>query len=417
MAHFGIISPPVPGHLNPFTALSHELQRRNHSITFFQIEDIASRVEAEGFGFRAIGQQDHPLGSLPKSLAQLGKLGGMDAMRFTIRAVERTTEAFCRDAPKAIQNAKIDALLVDQTEPAGGAIAEYLGIPFVTICNALALNREPSVPAGFSEWAHRDTCWARMRNRVAYVASDFVLRGVTGIVNRYRKQWGLAALSRGDESFSSLAQISQQSPAFDYPRKQLPKCFHYVGPLRYVPAGREIEFPWHLLDGRPLIYASLGTLQNGREDLFRQIVEACRPLNVQLVISHAGGLTAEAVAEFSRSALVVPYAPQQELLSKASLTITHAGLNTVLDSLSQGVPAIAIPITYEQPAIAARLHWTGAGMVLPLKKLTANDLRNMVRQVLAEKMYAMRAGAIADSIRMAGGVQRAGDIIEHICAN
>ena len=414
MAHFGIISPPVPGHLNPFTALSHELQRRNHSITFFQIEDIASRVEGEGFGFRAIGQQDHPLGSLPQSLAQLGKLGGMDAMRFTIRAVERTTEAFCRDAPKAIKNAKIDALLVDQTEPAGGAIAEHLGIPFITICNALALNREPGVPAGFSDWAHRDNRWARLRNRFAYMASDFVLRGVTGIVNRYRKQWGLATLSCGDESFSSLAQISQQARAFDYPRKHLPKCFHYVGPLRYVPAGREISFPWHRLDGRPLVYASLGTLQNGREDLFRQIAAACSPLNVQLVISHGGGLTAEAIAELSRSALVVPFAPQQELLSKASLTIT-AGLNTVLDSLSQGVPAIAIPITYEQPAIAARLHWTGAGTVLPFKRLTAAELQSRVQHVFADSKYKMRAQTIADSIRTAGGVQRAGDIIEQLC--
>ena len=38
---------------------------------------------------------------------------------------------------------KFDMLLADQTEPAGGTVAEHLGIPFVTICNALALNREP----------------------------------------------------------------------------------------------------------------------------------------------------------------------------------------------------------------------------------------------------------------------------------
>jgi zeaxanthin glucosyltransferase len=28
--HFGIICPPVPGHLNPFLALARELQRRGH---------------------------------------------------------------------------------------------------------------------------------------------------------------------------------------------------------------------------------------------------------------------------------------------------------------------------------------------------------------------------------------------------
>lgn len=415
MAHFGIISPPVPGHLNPFYALAHELHRRNHSVTFFHIEDLASRVAAEGFGFSPIGQQDHPLGSLAQSLAQLGKLGGMDALRFTVKAVERTTEAFCRDAPDAIRRAGVDALLVDQTEPAGGSIAELLQIPFVTICNALTMNREAGVPPGFSPWAHQDSLWARIRNRVGYAASDVMLRRVTGVVGRYRKQWRLPKQHQTDQSFSTLAQISQQPPAFDYPRRQLPKCFHYVGPLRYVPSGREISFPWDRIDGRPLIYASLGTLQNGREGLFRQIVEACRPLPVQLVLSHAGGLAAEAVAEFSRFALVVPYAPQQQLLQKASLTITHAGLNTVLDSLSQAVPAIAIPITYEQPAIAARLNWTGAGTVLPLKKLTAVALQSRIQQVLGNRKYYERARAVADSINNAGGVARAGNIIEKVC--
>ncbi|MEO7649218.1 MAG: glycosyltransferase [Bryobacteraceae bacterium] len=412
--HFGIISPPVPGHLNPFTALAHELCRRGHSVTFCHVDDLATRIRKEGFGFCAIGRQDHPLGSLPQSLAQLGKLDGMDALRFTVRAVEKTTEAFCRDAPDALRRAGVEALLVDQTEPAGGTIAEHLGIPFVTICNALALNRESGVPPGFADWPHRDSTWAHIRNRIGYAAADFVLRRVARIVSRYRRRWGLPAHSQADQSFSSLAQISQQPPAFDYPRRELPPCFHYVGPLRYVPPGREVPFPWPQLDGRPLVYASLGTLQNGRVGLFRQIVEACRPLDVQLVISHAGGLTQEAIEEFSRSALVVPYAPQQELLRRASLTVTHAGLNTVLDTLSQGVPAVAIPITYEQPAIASRLIWTGAGIVFPLKKLTAATLRDGIGKVLAEQRYSERARTIAESIRTAGGVVRAAEIIEEV---
>ena len=44
----------------------------------------------------------------------------------------------------------IDALLVDQMEPAGGAVADHLGIPFITVCNALAINRDPIAPPAFS---------------------------------------------------------------------------------------------------------------------------------------------------------------------------------------------------------------------------------------------------------------------------
>jgi len=39
-----------------------------------------------------------------------------------------------------------------------------------------------------------------------------------------------------------------------------------------------------------------------------------------------------------------------ELLKQASVCITHAGLNTVLEALSQGVPQVAIPVTMINPA-------------------------------------------------------------------
>ena len=55
------------------------------------------------------------------------------------------------------------------------------------------------------------------------------------------------------------------------------------------------------------------------------------------------------------NAIVVQQAPQLELLKRATVCITHAGLNTVLESLAQGVPQVAIPITYDQPGVAARI--------------------------------------------------------------
>jgi UDP:flavonoid glycosyltransferase YjiC (YdhE family) len=57
-------------------------------------------------------------------------------------------------------------------------------------------------------------------------------------------------------------------------------------------------------------------------------------------------------------AIIVDYAPQLQLLKKASLCITHAGINTTLESLSNGVPLVAIPIANDQPGIGARIEWT-----------------------------------------------------------
>ncbi len=411
--HFGIISPPVSGHIHPFGALGRELIARGHRVSIVHMSDVAERAQAEGLEFIPIGQQDHPPGSLARSLAQLGQLQGLGALRFTIRAICRTTEMMFRDAPSTIVQHGIGALLVDQTDPAGGTIAERLGIPFVTICNALALNREPDVPPPFTGWEYRRTGWARARNRFGYAISDRITRPVTRIVGEHRRKWNLAPHSSPDNSFSSLAQISQQPPAFDFPRFRLPEQFHYVGPLRNCPP--EITpFPWEKLDGRPIIYASLGTLQSGKEQIFRCFAEACLGLNVQLVITHGGALAANVACSFPGNPLVVSYAPQLQVLGSARVTLSHAGLNTVLDSLSCGVPLVTVPITYEQPAIASRVSWSGAGEVLPFSRLKTQRLRIILERILQDSSYTQNARVIQASIQRAGGVRLATDIIERV---
>src|SRR5687768_10736198 len=172
MKHFGIISPPVPGHIHPFAALGRELIARGHRVTCLQMIDLEEKIHSEGLGFEALGLTDHPRGSLPASLDSLGTLKGLSALRFTVKAVARTTAMVCRDAPDAIRRLKIDALLVDQMEPAGGAVADHLGIPFVTVCNALAINRDPIAPPPFSPWPYRRSRWASARNRIGYAVSD-----------------------------------------------------------------------------------------------------------------------------------------------------------------------------------------------------------------------------------------------------
>src|SRR6185437_1044704 len=165
-----------------------------------------------------IGESHFPPGSLARDLATLTRLHGLAALRFTIEAIRRTTEIFCREAPAAIEKAGVDLLLVDQTEPAGGTIAERLGLRFVTVCNALLMNREPDVPPPFVSWGYKGKTSARLMNRFGYAASGLVTGPVTRTVGRYRKMWGLPPQNSQEDSFSRLLQISQQPPSFDFPR-------------------------------------------------------------------------------------------------------------------------------------------------------------------------------------------------------
>ncbi len=409
--HYGIITPPVAGHIHPFGALGRELIARGHRVTLLHMEDVRARAIEEGLEFAALGESDHPPGSLSRSLAELGQRKGLGALRFTVEAVRRTTEMICRDAPAVLEVRGIDRLLVDQMEPAGGSVADHLGIPFVTICNALALNREPFMPPPFTGWKYSRSAWGRARNSFGYSIHDRLMAPVMQVVAKWRKRWGLAGLRSADDSFSTLAQISQMTRGFDFPREGLPQCFTYAGPLRR-PDLNPVSFPWQKLDGRPVIYASLGTLQHGKREIFARMAEACAPLDVQMVIAHNGGLSETDIAALPGKPVAVPFAPQRDVLKRAALTLTHAGLNTVLDSLAAAVPIIAMPITYEQPAIAARLEASRTGLSITSARLTAVSIRESILRILRDASYRDRARRAAEEICQAGGVGRATSVIE-----
>jgi zeaxanthin glucosyltransferase len=65
-----------------------------------------------------------------------------------------------------------------------------------------------------------------------------------------------------DDSFSSIAQIAQMPAELDFPRRTLPATFHYTGPWfddTTENSSRSREFPCERLDGRSILYASVGT--------------------------------------------------------------------------------------------------------------------------------------------------------------
>jgi MGT family glycosyltransferase len=414
MTHFGIICPSAAGHLNPMTTLGRELQRRGHRVTLFGILDSQSKTQAAGLDFWPIGESEFPAGRMAQMFAQLGQLSGLSALRYTISWIEQKAVMFLREGPDVLKQAGVKALLVDQVSPEGGTLAELLDIPFVTVSSALMINRDISVPPFCTPWSYSSAWWAHLRNRAGYSLLDRLSRPIVEVLAEYRREWKLPPHSTPNDNYSKLAQLSQQPAEFEFPRQHLSECFHFTGPYNN-PASREpAPFPFERLTGQPLIYASMGTIQNRLMGIFQNIASACEGLDAQLVISLGGSASPESLPELPGSPLVVGYAPQLELLQKTSLTITHAGLNTAMESLSNGVPMVAIPITNDQPGVAARIAWTGAGEVVPLARLSVPKLRSAIQQVLREESYKKNASRLQEAIHRAGGVSRAADIIDQV---
>ncbi|MBW4563291.1 MAG: glycosyltransferase [Mojavia pulchra JT2-VF2] len=413
MTHFGILSPgAATGPLNTMLPLGQELQRRGHRVTLFGTPDTQPKALAAGIEFQSIGEKDFPVGATAESFVKLGELRGLAALQYTIDLLKQVSAITLQDAPAAIKAAGVEALLVNQSSVEGGTIADFLEIPFVTVCSAVVLNREPSIPPFFTTWKYSPARWARLRNELGYTLVSRIAKPLGDLIDEYRRQWKLPLYSALNDGYSQLAQISNAPAEFEYPRQELPPWFHFTGSYHTSANRVAVPFPYEKLTGKPLIYASMGTLQNRLTWVFETIASACEGLDAQLVISLGGSAKPESLPNLPGNPLVVEYAPQLEVLEKATLMIIHAGMNTTMECVKKGVPMVAIPVANDQPGVAARIAWTGAGEFVTLKKLTVPRLRNAVRQVLTEKSYKQNALRLQEATHRAGGVSRAADIIE-----
>jgi MGT family glycosyltransferase len=152
---------------------------------------------------------------------------------------------------------------------------------------------------------------------------------------------------------------------------------------------------------------------NGLDDLYKHILEAVQPLHdFQVVLSVGHNIDPENLGPIPSNTIVVRSAPQIDLLKRAALCITHAGLNTTLESLANGVPMVAIPIAYDQPGLAARIAHHGTGEFIEIDELTTDRLRGLIEKVLQDPSYRERAEYFQRVISETRGLDLAADIIE-----
>lgn len=411
MARLGAFCFPGTGHINPMTALARALEERGHHVVIFGIADVESRVRAAGIEFCEIGQEDYPLGTLRKLDDRLAELKGLAVFRFTVERVKNTALMILRDGPDAARKAKVTALLVDEAEMAG-TVADRLGIPFVSVALIPPFIRDNRVPPFCFSWDGKQDALSRFRNECGIRMLSSFARPIYRAVNRQREAWGLPLLKRTTDALSTVAQITQLPRALEFENCPQPSLLHYTGPFVNAAQRPVVGFPWERLDGRPLVYASLGTLQNGSQDIFHSIAHGCADLPVQLVLSLGGGLDPALFTGVPGDPIVVGFAPQLELIKRAAVVITHAGINTALESLMEGVPMVAIPIGNDQPGVAARVRARGAGIVLSRRSISPGTVANAVRQVLQDGQYKNAALRIQAGMREIDGPGLAASIIE-----
>ena len=397
------------------TALAHSLQLRGHEVAIFGIADTEEGVRAAGIEFHRIGAEDYPPGTLKRLDEQLARLKGIAAFRFTLERVRNSTRMVLRDGPEAVRTANVGALLVDEAEFAGN-VADHLGLPWISIALIPPLLRDDRFPPFWLGWAAGQDRLSRLRNRLAI---HLLLRIATPIfreVNQRRSAWGLkphprpedGVIASGAKSLSCLKHWSSKSAAKSQPGFTIPGRSYTLNSV--LPS----TFPGTASTDAPLIYASLGTLQNGSEAIFRTITDACAGLGAQLLISLGGGLDPARLGKLAGDPLVVRVcSPTGD--SEAGRAGDHAcrpkhGPRVA----SEGVPLVAVPLGNDQPGVGGGLKARGACVVVSRHRLNPARLRKAVMLVLQDARYREAAQVLQRAIQQLDGPDRAADLIEQV---
>jgi zeaxanthin glucosyltransferase len=149
------------------------------------------------------------------------------------------------------------------------------------------------------------------------------------------------------------------------------------------------------------------------EHIYRTILETVERFpETQLVLSVGKNINLDDLRPIPSNAIIVSTAPQIELLKRAALCITHAGVNTALEALAQGVPMVAIPIGFDQPGVAARIAYRGVGEFVEVEYLSVERLSELIQRVRKNPSYRDKAHYFQKVIAQTQGLDLAADVIE-----
>ena len=379
--HIAFFSIPAQGHTNPTLPVVSELTQRGHRVSYYSFTPFGEAITAAGAEFIPCDSY------LPPAPPNLDKKVGRDFSALVTMLVD-TTLNLEQTVFSQLSGQKPDCIVADSLCLWGRLFAQKLEVPFVCSTTTFAFNEHNHhlMKPGLGELFTMLKGMGKSKQQLDRLAKvGYVVSGPAELVSNRDEP----TIVYTTEEFQPMAECFSKQYAF-------------VGPsLPTVPQGEKPKLP--------LLYISLGTVLNHNVSFYRTCMAALGNTDFDVVLSIGRQTDRAALGDIPPNFTVLPYAPQLEILSKASAFLTHCGMNSVNESIYYGVPMLLYPLQSEERAVANRVAQLGMGV--PLGKPTAAHIRKAVTRVLGNPTYAQNTQALSQSFRTAGGPAMAADYI------
>ncbi|WP_423730353.1 macrolide family glycosyltransferase [Faecalibacterium hominis (ex Afrizal et al. 2022)] len=391
--HIAFVSLGAFGHINPTLALVTELVKQGVRVTYFTTEAFRNIIEPTGAKFVAV----------PSWMAENDKHNDGEKKEDDGGVAAAVPFLFLNEAGAYIDTIldtlhddKPDAIVHDFAGIAGTIAADNLNVPNVMLYTSYPSNDSYSVAAGF------ESCPA-----------DHPLReAAAGIAAGYAEKYGCRVMTvkeifDGHGDFNLVMMQKKLVPNYE----SFDDSFVFTG----VQIGKRTAFgSWKAPDnGKPLLYSSLGTAFNNWPEYYPILFDAVRDLDIN-VFAALGSIDPASLKDIPANVEVGQMVPQLDILSQASVFITHAGMGGTGEAIYYGVPMIAIPQMEEQAITARQIEKLGLGVAfLDKSAITSEALKTAIQKLLTEPSYKAAAEQFSADMKTLGGAKASAEALLH----
>jgi hypothetical protein len=388
---------PATGHINPSLPLVAELVQRGEQVICVNTEESREKHER-------LGAQFQPYPHIPELAGLIQRASGGDLagnalalVQIAERLLPFVLDLLRKERPRYV----IYDSLCSWAKQATEALKLRSAASVVTF--ALGPGAMPPVTPGM------------LAHILAGLAPRFPAYWQTA--RRMKQKFGVKGVGLTG-ALMNLADINivYTSREFQPAGERFADHFKFVGPSISAARADGADFPFDQLTRRPVVYISLGTINNDNLDFYQQCFTAFADHPGQFILSTGKNTDLRALKPIPANFIVRGFVPQLEVLKRVDAFVTHGGLNSVSEGLYYGVPLIATPQQVEQALVAQQVAKQRAGLALgdkpPFGRVSAPELRAAVGHVLGDiTNFKREAERIGDTFRAAGGYQRAADEI------
>jgi len=284
---------------------------------------------------------------------------------------------------KKLKEIRPHYVIVDQQAFSGAAACHILNIPFATSVTApAAIERSKYFPK--------------------------VMEFENAQIVKFQQEVGIAQASAliCSSELTLIYSLPHFANAADYDTS-----FKFIGPI-IADQKDSVDFSFKELqqqEGRTRILVSLGSILAREKWFIEMIINALGNQNQFKVVLVANPLFRE---EWPQNFIVKSFIPQQKVLRYIDMVICHAGHNTVMETLAQGIPLIALPIVNDQSQVATKVVKNGVGIRLKYKRVNSTILKSKVIEILHNDSYKKAAEKFQKKIANTNGTALAVHYLE-----